>query len=150
MTEFAPGLKKPNDESTDLEQRDVRALTEYMTTLPLGGDVYSVTTESGSEYRVDAQKGRCTCPDHKHRDVRCKHIRRVSYATGETPIPAWADTDAVAPRLGEHCDDSPQLAAADGGSLAGGDASEENPRSECWCNDRDLACFQHFEPVSTE
>jgi len=146
MSEFAPGLCKPNDESTALDQRDARALTECMTTLSLGGNIYSVTTESGSEYRVDAQEGRCTCPDHKHRDVRCKHIRRLAFATGSEPIPSWVNTEAVDPLLGEHCEQTPRQAAADGGSLEGEseDASEEDPRSECWCSAKSLPCFEHY------
>jgi len=102
-------------ESNDLEDRDVRALTEYMTVLPLGGDVYSVTTQSGSEYRVDAREGRCTCPDHQYREVRCKHIRRVVFATGERPVPAWVDADEVDAQLGQHVDGTPKVAVTDGG-----------------------------------
>lgn len=143
MTDLAPGLCKPHD-SIELEKRDARALTEKQTVLSLGGNIYSVTTESGSEYRVDSQGGRCTCPDFKHRGVRCKHLRRVAYATGSEPIPAWVDTDAVDPRLGEQLDDSPQL-ATDGGTLGGEDANgEDDPRSECWCAGKSLSCWGHF------
>jgi hypothetical protein len=46
----AAGESSATADGTDLEDRDVRALTEYMTVLPLGGDVYSATTQSGSEY----------------------------------------------------------------------------------------------------
>jgi hypothetical protein len=63
-----------------------------MTVLPLGGDVYSVTTESGSEYRVDALEGRCTCPDKQYNledGELCKHERRVRFAIGQSAIPAW-------------------------------------------------------------
>lgn len=115
MTAYDSGRENGHDGSTELDDRDVRALTEYMTVLDEGGDVYSVTTESGREYRVDAREGRCTCPDHKHRDARCKHLRRVAFATGERPVPAWADTDAVDPQLGMHVDDGPQAVATDGG-----------------------------------
>jgi hypothetical protein len=141
------------DESIELEQRDVRALTEKQTVLSLGGGIYSVTTESGSEYRVDSQEGRCTCPDFKHRNPEggCKHLRRLSFARGDTPIPAYVNTDAVDPRLGEQLDDSPRQAAADGGSLGGRNASEESPREDCWCSRHSLPCFRHFEgPASTE
>ncbi|WP_206043408.1 hypothetical protein [Haloarcula rubripromontorii] len=100
------------DGCTDLEKRDVRALTEYMTALPKGGDVYSVTTESGSEYRVDALEERCTCPDYKHNlptdggRERCKHLSRVAFATGERPIPKWASPEAIDSQLGKHTDGS--------------------------------------------
>jgi len=102
-------------EGTDLEPRTERALTEYMTVLPLGGDIYSVTTQSGSEYRVDAREGRCTCPDHKHRDVRCKHQRRVAFAVGKRPVPA--DVVDVDELLGDHVDESPHVAVPDGGEI---------------------------------
>lgn len=147
MTEYESTVfeRAVTDESTDLEPRDVRALTECMTTLPLGGDVYSVTTESGSEYRVDAQEGRCTCPDHRHRGVRCKHLKRLVFARGDAPIPAWADTDAVDPLLGEHCEQTPRKAAADGDSLEGEGTSEgESHREDCWCAGKSLPCFEHF------
>jgi len=130
-------------ESTDLEQRDVRALTEYMTTLPLGGDVYSVTTQSGSEYCVDAREGRCTCPDHEYREVRCKHIRRVTFATGEQPIPAWVDADEVDAQLGEHVEETPKVAATDGGvtleSFSADDHDDYRPE--------DCDCGPHFEDL---
>ncbi len=97
-------------ESADLDERDVRALTEYMTVLADVGqvagaeDMYVVTTESGSEYTVDLRHGSCTCPDAEYRDVRCKHIRRAEFATGRRPIPEWVDADGVNDRLGEHVD----------------------------------------------
>jgi hypothetical protein len=128
MTSYDSDRENGHDGSTQLDDRDVRALTEYMTVLHEGGDVYSVTTESGSEYRVDAREGRCTCPDHKHRGVRCKHRRRVAYATGEEPVPAWADTDAVDPQLGTHVDGSPQVAATDGGVAVESDDSAASVR----------------------
>ena len=134
------------DGCTDLEDRDVRALTEYITTLPLGGDVYSVTTESGSEYRVDAREGRCTCPDHQYRKVRCKHIRRVAFATGARPIPEWADTDEVDAQLGQHVDGTPKVAATDGGVTPkefGADDGDDDRPEDCDCSPHfdGLACW---------
>ena len=76
-------------EGTDLEPRDVRALTEVLTVLPdqpevAGADeLYLVVSESGSEYTVDARDESCTCPDAVHRDATCKHQRRIAFATGE-------------------------------------------------------------------
>jgi len=135
-------------DSIDLEDRDVRALTEYMTVLPLGGDVYSVTTESGSEYRVDAREGRCTCPDYQYRDVRCKHCRRVAFATGQRPIPAWVDADEVDGQLGEHVEGTPKVAVTDGGvtldSFDGDDRDDDRPEEcECgdWNNGLGLSCW---------
>ncbi|RKS81529.1 SWIM zinc finger protein [Haloarcula quadrata] len=127
-----PTTTAERHESTDLEQRDVRALTEYMTTLPLWGDVYSVTTESGSEYRVDAFEGRCTCPDHDYREVRCKHIRRVAFATGNRPIPAWVDADEVDAQLGQHVEETPKVAATDGGVTLDSFGADDRPE-DCDC-----------------
>jgi hypothetical protein len=103
---------------TDYEQLDdrtERALTEYMTVLPQGGEVYTVVGENGSTYRVDGREGRCTCPDHEHRAVECKHIRRVAFATGAVPIPG--EVDGVDALLGEHANDERQVAATDGGQV---------------------------------
>lgn len=129
------GLERPDstDDGTDTDQslddRDARALTECMTTIPLGGNLFSVTTESGHEYTVDARERRCTCPDHEHRDVRCKHLRRVAYATGERKIPSWVSFAAVDPLLGEHFDSQVTTTAlADGGTThddGGCDGAEE-------------------------
>ena len=143
------------DDSIELEQRDVRALTECMTVLPEGGDVFSVVTESGSEYTVDTRESRCTCPDYQYNDAHCKHIRRVAYATGSKPIPECADCDAVDGLLGEHVDDAPTVAVADGGSeiiVAGddaeildgeddGDGRPEDCDCGSWNADSDLPCF---------
>jgi hypothetical protein len=108
------------DERTDLDQRDVRALTEYMTVLSLGGAIYSVTTESGSEYRVDALEARCTCPDKQHTledGELCKHERRVRFATGQWSIPSWCDENAIDGQLGKHVTETPTIAATDGGVI---------------------------------
>jgi len=131
-------------ESNDLEDRDVRALTEHMTVLPLRGDVYSVTTESGSEYRVDARKGRCTCPDHQYREVECKHLRRTAFVTGERPIPAWVDADEVDAQLGEHVEETPKVAATDGGVTLdsfGADNRDDDRPEDCDCS-------PHFERLA--
>ena len=134
-------------ESTDVEPRTERALVEKMTVLPLDGDVYSVTTESGAEYRVDGREGRCTCPDHEHRGVRCKHIRRVALATGAEPIPAAVD--GVDEQLGEHTEAVPRVVASDGGIIEAGDDGEilesdgdERPADcDCWDADGELPCW---------
>lgn len=102
-------------EDTDLEPRTERALTEYMPVLSLGGDIYSVTTQSGAEYRVDTREGRCTCPDHEHRNVCCKHQRRVDFALGKLPIPAGIDN--IDKQLGEHVEGATSVAATDGGKV---------------------------------
>jgi hypothetical protein len=103
----------------ELEQRDVRALTECMTVLPdgAGTDLYTVIGQhENGEYRVDARTDRCTCPDHEYRDARCKHARRVAFATGAEPIPAAVDRDAVDSELGAHVEGEPRFLATDGGT----------------------------------
>lgn len=145
-------------EGTDLEPRDARALTEYMTALPEGGDVYTVVGENGGTYSVDARAGRCTCPDAEYRDARCKHQRRVAFATGERTIPAWVDPDDVDAQLGEHTDAAPAVAATDGGTdgivvadddgeildeSEGENESDDGRPDDCQCWDASLTlpCF---------
>lgn len=149
-------------ESIDLESRAERALTECMSVLPKGGDVYIVVGENqNGEYRVDTRAGYCTCPDYEYRDVRCKHIERVAFATGERKVPDAVD--GIDPQLGANVDrdgadegTTPDAVAADGGQVLetarDGDDSRDadesddvGPRGECWCTDRDLPCFDHFQ-----
>jgi len=103
-------------DNESIEPRTERALTEYISVLPDGdgADVYTVVGENGGTYRVDGREQRCTCPDHQHRNVRCKHIRRVAFATGAEPIPAGVD--GIDDQLGIHVDATPQVAATDGGA----------------------------------
>jgi predicted nucleic acid-binding Zn finger protein len=161
---------------TDLDARDARALTECMSVLDEGGDVYTVVGENGGTYRVDAREGRCTCPDAQYNlpttdgRERCKHAARVAYATGERSVPAWVDTDAVDPQLGTHVDAGPQVAATDGGTEiidAGDDGTiideEEDTDAgrpddcDCgdWNADADLPCWPCYrdgfeEPASAD
>ncbi len=60
-----------------------------MAVTPLGGGLYEVKSQSDNTYFVDLLGGRCTCPDHMMRGVRCKHIRRVAIEIneGRTPPP---------------------------------------------------------------
>jgi predicted nucleic acid-binding Zn finger protein len=135
MSKFEHVAEKPHDSSTELEQRDVRALTEYHSVLPNIGrargadDLYLVVSQSGSEYLVDLRGERCTCPDYEYREVECKHIRRVKFATGQTPVPSWVNFDAVDPQLGEHVE---RQVATDGGT----DEREDDERPDnCECVD---------------
>lgn len=113
------------DEPTpgDLDERDARALTEYLTVLEdlgraRGADgLYLVVSQSGSEYLVDAREDRCECPDHEYRGGRCKHLRRVDFATGARPVPIWADREAIDESLGQHVDGGPRFPATDGGEI---------------------------------
>ena len=137
-------------ESTDLEPRDVRALTECMSVLPEGGDIYTVVGENGRTYSVDAREERCTCPDAQYNledDERCKHSRRVAYETGERAIPAFIDPDAVDDQLGCHVDATPRVTATDGGVITATNnesAEDSNERPEdccCWDPNNDLPCW---------
>ena len=147
MQAYDDGPFKDHERAEQLEDRDVRALTEYMTTLSLGGQIYSVTTESGSEYRVDGRDKVCDCADFTYRDdvERCKHIRRVEFATGEREIPSWVDHTEVDPYIGEHVDNqqssaNEQMAVADGGT-----AIEQSADSET-VDDTDDGFTYHVEP----
>ena len=139
-------------EGTELDKRDVRALTESMTVLLEGGDIYTVVGQNGNgEHRVDTRESRCTCPDYEYRQPEggCKHLRRVAFATGQRPIPAWVDTSAVDPVLGEHTSGA-CVAATDGGMVEttntpdDGNDGDERP-SDCDCGDwnqgLDLPCW---------
>jgi hypothetical protein len=121
------------------EPRTERALTESMVVLPEGGDVFTVVGENqNGEYRVDAREGRCTCPDHKHRNARCKHLRRVAFATGERPIPTGVD--GVDELLGEHTDGTARVVATDGGVIEAGDEGEILDESDEEERPADCAC----------
>jgi len=112
-----------SDTNESIEPRTERALAECMTVLPEGGEIYTVVGENGGTYSVDGRDERCTCPDHKHRDVECKHLRRVAFATGARGVPAGVDVDE---HLGEHVESSPRRAAV----TDGGEVLEERDESE--------------------
>jgi predicted nucleic acid-binding Zn finger protein len=59
-----------------------------MTVIEEARSLFSVTTQSGSEYTVDLREPACTCPDFEHRSEQlgeqgCKHIRRVRLEVGQ-------------------------------------------------------------------
>ena len=70
-----------------MDIRSQRARMERMAVTPLGGGIYEIESQSGSVYSVDLPGGRCTCPDHNFRHVRCKHIRRVAMEVNEGRVP---------------------------------------------------------------
>lgn len=110
-----------NGSAGQFDERDARALTQYMTTLDdlprVRGapGLYVVVSPTGT-YGVDPDIGACECPDAEYRDPAggCKHVRRVRFATGERAIPAWVDPDAVDPDLGEHVDGEVRVDDVDG------------------------------------
>lgn len=104
-----------------LDEVDARALTQYLTVMDDVGRVrnapglYLIVSESGNEYLVDARDAACECPDSQYRDRRCKHLRRVAFATGREAIPAWVDRDDVDEQLGQHVEGNPAFEETDGG-----------------------------------
>jgi len=103
-------LGHPPAREGTLDERDARALTQVMTVEEDVGrvrgceDMYLVTTGSGSTYLVDMHQQACECWDDTVRDAGCKHRRRVAFATGRRPIPAWADRAAIDDDLGAFVD----------------------------------------------
>ena len=88
-TTASPKTPLPVPSGDRLEGRSRRARTEPMSVLPLGDGLYEVESASEQTYLVDLEGGRCTCPDHVFRGVRCKHIRRIAIeiTDGRTPPP---------------------------------------------------------------
>lgn len=72
----------------DVEPRTRRALKEYMTVIEEAPAMFSISTQSGSEYTVDLREPACTCPDFQHREevTECKHIRRVRMEVGQVDV----------------------------------------------------------------
>ena len=156
MTEFDRAGEESTGTDRSIDARDARALAQYLTVLEDVGrargaeDLYLVISESGSEYLVDARLGACECPDFEYRDVRCKHLRRVAFAIGETSLPDGVDVD---PQLGVHVDTDPKVAATDGGIIEAGDGgeildesdedSDDGRPEDCRCDEDDLevACW---------
>lgn len=123
-----------NGSDAQLDERDARALTQYLTVLDDvdrakgAEDLFFVVSESGESYLVDVATGACECPDAEYREPEggCKHFRRCLFATGRRAIPAWIDREPVDPDLGEHVDGEVRFAATDGGSgiIEAGDDGE--------------------------
>ncbi|WP_250873146.1 SWIM zinc finger family protein [Halomarina rubra] len=87
-----------------------------MAVTALGGGIYEVESDSGHTYAVDLVDGKCSCPDHQMRGVRCKHIRRVALEItgGRVPAPGRRVVDCLAcgreafvreddPAVCDHC-----------------------------------------------
>lgn len=173
-TNATEGLSPHDDRSIDdLDKRDVRALTEAMSVLPDYGrardaeGLFVVIGENSNDpYLVDVVGKSCECPDHEYRDVKCKHCRRVEYATGRTAIPQWVDRDAVDDNLGCALDAEPRYAVADGGEIIEADDdgeviddTDDGRPDDCDCGDWNaeagLPCFPCYRegfrrPASAE
>lgn len=108
-----------------LDERDRRALTEYLTVLENIGrakdapGLYLVVSHSGREYLLDMVTGACECADSAYRrpDGGCKHVRRVSFEIGQRQVPA-AFADKVPSDFSRFVNGDPRIAATDGGTLA--------------------------------
>ena len=91
----------------EVDARTLRAASEHMTVIEEAQALFSVTTQSGSEYTVDLREPACTCPDFEYRSEQlgeqgCKHIRRVRIEVGQV------DVDALEASLSEQADDIQQ------------------------------------------
>ncbi|WP_254538733.1 hypothetical protein [Halomarina litorea] len=86
------------------DPRDVRAMNELLAVYEQAPGLYSVYSEEGTEYTVDAETGACTCPDAEYNqpDGGCKHARRVALWRGDEALPGWVNLDAVDPLLVDH------------------------------------------------
>lgn len=104
-----------DDEFQPIDDKDARALTEYMIVLddadPVDDDLPSVRGVEAfflvvhvDEHVVDLRTGSCTCDDWFYREPAggCKHRRRVEFAIGERDVPEWVDPSAIDSGLGDH------------------------------------------------
>ena len=59
-----------------------------MTVIEEAPALFSVTTQSGSEYSVDLREGVCSCPDYRNREPEggCKHLRRTRMEVGQVDV----------------------------------------------------------------
>ena len=172
-TNTSNGLEAHDSGGSD--QRDRRALEQYLTVLDDVGRVrdvpgqYLVVSESGEQYVVDTHLPACECADFEYRSPAggCKHIRRVSFATGERSVPADVDRTAIDDQLGEHvngevhtatgrdgCADSAgsTLAVRTDGGVATIDATTQEPTDECDCAGLPdgVPCFECFRTEEAE
>lgn len=85
----------------EVDARTLRAASEHMTVIEEAQALFSVTTQSGSEYTVDLREGVCSCPDYTHREPEggCKHLRRTRIEVGQV------DIEALEESLSEQADD---------------------------------------------
>jgi hypothetical protein len=65
-----------------------------MAVRPLRDGRYAVETD-GDDYVVDLEAVGCTCPDHRLRGARCKHLRRVALEVTEGLVPPPDERTAV-------------------------------------------------------
>jgi hypothetical protein len=97
--------------TTDLEDRDVRALTEPMVVDAddpelWGADEAAVYSED-RRYVVNLAAPYCDCEDQHYRtpDGGCKHLRRARFALGRREVPAWVQMDRLDDPLRRRLED---------------------------------------------
>jgi len=66
-----------------------------------GTAAYLVETGSDNAYLVDIEAGTCSCPDHRFRGGRCKHIRRVAIEITERSVAPPHHVDGACLTCGE-------------------------------------------------
>lgn len=74
---------------TAASSRSFRAVSEYMSVVQEAPDLYTVVSESGTEYVVDLRGDpACTCADFQYRPEvdACKHILRARLETGRADV----------------------------------------------------------------
>jgi len=92
-----PSGTLPHPDDTDLSGRAAAARDDQMVVIPIigsdgkGTGMYHVESASDEMYRVFLPQGRCDCPDWHHRDVTCKHIRRVAVERTKFDLPGRGD-----------------------------------------------------------
>ncbi|MFC3477952.1 SWIM zinc finger family protein [Halobacterium litoreum] len=89
--------------SPSSDGRSRRAREEPMRVSALGDSRYEVATAPGNVYEVDLDAGRCACPDHQFRGVRCKHLRRVALEVTAGNVPAPGERAAGCAACGDLC-----------------------------------------------
>lgn len=99
--------------NTSVQERLRRARSESMdsevTSLdPLVVDV--TNDDSGNSYMVVPDAGKCSCPDHQHRDVVCKHMLFLAVQDADT-VSAEAVRGHITDRMLELQDEKEGLEA---------------------------------------
>jgi hypothetical protein len=133
-------VRPPADVEHDLAERARRAREMTAAVDHQGGPLYDVRTR-GDEYRVDLAAGTCECPDYEHREVRCKHLRRVAIevTAGEVPPP-------TAPRVTEHLEHPDQ----GGARYYRCECPVSAPANFCLCPDQGGARYYRCEGCGRE
>lgn len=129
-----------------------------MTALPEGEDLWTVVSQSGSEYTVDLRdEPACTCPDFEYNlptedgQEVCKHILRCQIVDPDghrcVPAPLVSEVD---PLLGSGVDAEPKVVATDGGGIITVDDEDEGESCDCSELPEGVPCFQCYRDRKKE